>query len=456
MLRIASAPRSTARSRAGVAVIVYAASQRSSVGDVAERRSSGGPGRAEIDDERAAARRSRSFACAVDHEHVVGGHTVGHGRCVAVAPVELDALPDQRDVAIQRQIVAGRPSPARAACPCPQRGEHDPAQRRTRMPSSIAAQGPRILVIVPPWRSRPIRARYRPCGDSIRSARPNGTCGKAGRPSATSSRAWSRPMVSARVCSWRAGRRQDLARPRGPDPAPARSRHRRARVRGPRRARAELRGRAVGVRDPAERERAAGRVHRRARCRTRSPGQQFVFIVDDVDLACADERVTSELSELFTKVVSRSAGRARFLFVCASERMARARRARAAHRLAVPAVATATSCRASRRRPRAQILDRVLSLSGVAADPALAEAVVRGLDRGARPARGGSADRRDGDARPARSRRSRALQSARRPDRARERVAARRRARDRQRALGAAAVRGARAAARTVRARPTR
>ena len=30
----------------------------------------------------------------------------------------------------------------------------------------------------------------------------------------------------------------------------------------------------------------------------------------------------------------------------------------------------------------AQILDRVLSLSGVAADPALAEAVVRGLDRG--------------------------------------------------------------------------
>src|SRR5262245_60667428 len=50
-------------------------------------------------------------------------------------------------------------------------------------------------------------------------------------------------------------------------------------------------------------------------------GQQFIFIVDDVDLACHDDRVTSELSELFAKVVSRSAGRARFLFVCASDRL---------------------------------------------------------------------------------------------------------------------------------------
>ena len=58
------------------------------------------------------------------------------------------------------------------------------------------------------------------------------------------------------------GRRQDLARPRGPDPAPARPRHRRARVRGPRRAGAELRGGPVGVRHPAQRGRAAGRVHR--------------------------------------------------------------------------------------------------------------------------------------------------------------------------------------------------
>src|SRR4051812_41262156 len=50
-------------------------------------------------------------------------------------------------------------------------------------------------------------------------------------------------------------------------------------------------------------------------------GQQFLFVVDDVDLACGDERITSEIGELFAKVVSRSAGRARFLFVAASERL---------------------------------------------------------------------------------------------------------------------------------------
>jgi len=110
-------------------------------------------------------------------------------------------------------------------------------------------------------------------------------------------------------------------------------------------------------------------------------GQQFVFVVDDVDLACIDERVTHELSDLFTKVVSRSAGRARFLYVCASERMAG---------LAALERRTGSLFPPSNRYelPRipgpaaAQILDRVLSLSGVAADPALAEAVVRGLDRG--------------------------------------------------------------------------
>lgn len=110
-------------------------------------------------------------------------------------------------------------------------------------------------------------------------------------------------------------------------------------------------------------------------------GQQFVFVVDDVDLACGDDRTTHELSELFTKVVSRSAGRARFLFVCASERMAGLgaleRRTGSlfppSNRFELPRIPAAAA---------AQIFDRVLSLSGVAADPALAEAVVRGLDRG--------------------------------------------------------------------------
>jgi HEAT repeat protein len=110
-------------------------------------------------------------------------------------------------------------------------------------------------------------------------------------------------------------------------------------------------------------------------------GQQFVFIVDDVDLACHDDRITSELSEIFAKVVSRSAGRARFLFVCASDRLnvlgALERRTGSlfppSNRYELPRIPAAAA---------AQIFDRVLSLSGVAADPALAEAVVRGLDAG--------------------------------------------------------------------------
>src|SRR3712207_7756503 len=45
------------------------------------------------------------------------------------------------------------------------------------------------------------------------------------------------------------------------------------------------------------------------------------LIVDDIDIACQDDKITTEISELYSKVVSRSAGRARFLFVCASERL---------------------------------------------------------------------------------------------------------------------------------------
>lgn len=110
-------------------------------------------------------------------------------------------------------------------------------------------------------------------------------------------------------------------------------------------------------------------------------GQQFVFVVDDVDLACADDRVTAELSEMFAKVVSRSAGRARFLFVAASDRMhalgALERRTGSlfppSTRYELPRIAPAAA---------SAILDRVLALSGVAADPALAEQVVQGLARG--------------------------------------------------------------------------
>jgi HEAT repeat protein len=110
-------------------------------------------------------------------------------------------------------------------------------------------------------------------------------------------------------------------------------------------------------------------------------GQQFVFIVDDVDLLCADDRATAELSDLFSRVVSRSGGRARFLFVCASERM---NVLGALEKRTGSLFPPSTRYELTRVAPQAasKILDRVLAFSGVAADPALADAVVQGIGRG--------------------------------------------------------------------------
>ena len=110
-------------------------------------------------------------------------------------------------------------------------------------------------------------------------------------------------------------------------------------------------------------------------------GQQFVFVVDDIDLLCADERAVAELSDLFSRVVSRSGGRARFLFVCASERQ---------HLLGTLERRTGSLFPPTARYeltripiPAASaIFDRMLSLSGVAADPELADAVIQGISRG--------------------------------------------------------------------------
>ncbi len=181
----------------------------------------------------------------------------------------------------------------------------------------------------------------------------------------------------------------------------------------------------------------------RARSPTAVAGQQFVFVVDDVGIACSDDRSVGELAELFAKVVSRSAGRARFLFVCASERQ---------HLLGNLERRTGSLFPPSNRYEllrmpvpaAAALFDRVLSLSGVAADPALAEAVVQWhRERGHGAARRGSPDLRDGDARPP-DHVDPGAPEGRRAERARGAVAPRRVRRDRQRALRAAAVRRAR------------
>jgi HEAT repeat protein len=111
-------------------------------------------------------------------------------------------------------------------------------------------------------------------------------------------------------------------------------------------------------------------------------GQQFVFVLDDLDAICQDDRAVAELAEVFSRVVGRSGGRARCLFTCAADRV---------HLLALVEKRTGSlfppqSRYELGRMPPAEassVLDRVLALSGVAADPRLAEAVVQGLGRGA-------------------------------------------------------------------------
>lgn len=109
-------------------------------------------------------------------------------------------------------------------------------------------------------------------------------------------------------------------------------------------------------------------------------GQQFVFTVDDVDAVLHDERTIAELADIFSRVVGRSAGRARFLFACASDRVHLLGQLERRTGSLFPPTARFELTRFP--VPEASVvLDRVLALSGVAADPKLAEAVVVGLDR---------------------------------------------------------------------------
>ncbi len=111
------------------------------------------------------------------------------------------------------------------------------------------------------------------------------------------------------------------------------------------------------------------------------PGQQFVFVVDDVDILCMDERATMEISDLFTRVISRSGGKARFLFVCASERLhVLGNIERRTGSLFPPS--TRYEMHRLPREEASKIFDRILSFSGVAADPALADAIVTGIGGG--------------------------------------------------------------------------
>ena len=99
----------------------------------------------------------------------------------------------------------------------------DDVTRREPMPASIRRhrgwRGSILVYSAQSW-SRPIRERCRRCGASIRSARPSAMSGKGARPSATSiAKHGHRRRLPRRPGLRRAGGRQDLARPRRPDPA---------------------------------------------------------------------------------------------------------------------------------------------------------------------------------------------------------------------------------------------
>ncbi len=109
-------------------------------------------------------------------------------------------------------------------------------------------------------------------------------------------------------------------------------------------------------------------------------GQLYLFILDDTDtiLARGDESVITQLGDLFARVVTRSGGRARFLFACCSSRV---------HRFGVLERRTGSlfppASRFELRRfdpqTAAHVLERTIDLAGLPADRTVAHAVAEEL-----------------------------------------------------------------------------
>lgn len=111
--------------------------------------------------------------------------------------------------------------------------------------------------------------------------------------------------------------------------------------------------------------------------------QLHIFVFDDVDLALAEhgEKVVADIAELFTRVLSRGSGRARVLFVSASEHV---------HALGALERRTGSLFPPSSRHElmrmapadAAATLDRTLQFGGVTSDQDLVDSVIAGLGRG--------------------------------------------------------------------------
>jgi DNA-binding MarR family transcriptional regulator len=111
-------------------------------------------------------------------------------------------------------------------------------------------------------------------------------------------------------------------------------------------------------------------------------GQQYLFILDDVGqlLRWHDETLTIQLGDLFSRVVTRSGGRARFLFCCASARV---------HHFGSLERRTGSlfppSSRFELQRftvdTAAHVLEQTLALAATAADRAVGHAIAQELGR---------------------------------------------------------------------------
>lgn len=110
-------------------------------------------------------------------------------------------------------------------------------------------------------------------------------------------------------------------------------------------------------------------------------GQMYLFILDDVDLAIAgDDNVAGEIAELFTRLASRSSGRARFLFCCASDRV---------HSFATLEKRTGSLFPPSSRyelyrmqpAEATMVLDRTIALAGIRCQDEMAGTIVEQLAR---------------------------------------------------------------------------
>ncbi len=110
-------------------------------------------------------------------------------------------------------------------------------------------------------------------------------------------------------------------------------------------------------------------------------GQLYLFILDDVDIILgAEDQRTDDLKELFARVVTRSGGRARFLFSCNSSGVHLLSRLEERVGSLFPPQNRYELRRFSPAEAQ-DVMDRTLALANLSADGSLGQTIVQGLSR---------------------------------------------------------------------------